>query len=113
MARRRAGSWWQLLMLWSCTFLGGAVAGMGAFLLIQVRVVRSIRQQVDDLSGVERFFGKMTFLWRDADEKVFLALSEIPEEYLGHSWEAAHWLLGFGIAGIALAVPWYLKRRWR
>lgn len=110
--RRRTG--WQALSLWLCTFLGGAVTGTGVFLLAQVRVVRHLRERVhSEIGGIERFFGKMTFLWRGTDEKLLLALDEIPEEYLLHSETIAKWLMGLGALGIAIVVPLWLRFRWK
>ena len=112
--RRRGRVWWRALSLWLCTFLGGAVTGTGVFLFAQVRVVRHLQNRVhDEIGGIERFFGKMTFLWRGTNEKLLLALDEIPEEYLLHSETVAKWLMGLGALGIAIALPLWLRFRWR
>lgn len=111
--RKRRVSRVQALAFWLCTFLGGGICGAGLFLLGQVHVLRHVREQVDQLNAFERFLGKFTFLWRELDEKVYLALSDIPQGYIDHSEEAAYWLIGLGFAGVALLVPWYLRRRWQ
>jgi hypothetical protein len=112
MARRRSLTALQRLGLWACTFAGGAVAGSGVFLLVQVRLIRYLQQQIAEIGAFERFLGRMTFLWRDLDEKIALAVADIPNDYLEHSENAAHWLMGVGFAGVALILPWYLRRRW-
>ena len=89
------------------------MTGTGAFLWLQVRLVRHIREEVDDLGALERLLGKMTFLWRSADEKLYLALSDVPEEFLEHCELVSRWLLGIGVVGVALVTPWFFKRWWR
>lgn len=100
-------------LLWLCTLLGGALAGVGLFVLAQVRIIRYLQQRVDELGFFTRFVGKMTFLWRDVDEKIAFAVEDFPPEYLAHSERIAKILTGVGIAGVAILLPWFLRRRWR
>ncbi|HET6204559.1 MAG TPA: hypothetical protein VFI25_17340 [Planctomycetota bacterium] len=111
--RSRGGAAVRRAALWLCCFLGGATAGTGAFLGAEVEVIRHIRRQVGELGFLERAVGRLTFLWRGPDEKIALALEEIPEVYLDHSATAARWLIGLGAGGVAVALPLVLRLRWR
>ena len=110
MARRRL-SWWKASVLWLWTVGGGVVFGWGAFLMLQVRIIYYLREQIDNISGLDRFLGRMTFLWRTPDEKMLFALHDLPEVYLEHSYKVG---IGLGIAGLVaiLMVPLYLRWRW-
>ncbi len=101
----------KAMVLWLWTVSGGMVFGWGVFLVAQVRVVRHLREQIDQISAIDRFLGKMTFLWRTPDEKLLFALEGLPESYLEHSHALG---IGLGIAGLAavLLVPLYLRWRW-
>jgi len=106
-SRRRA------FLLWLCTFAGGAVTGAGLFLLGQVELVVQIRDRVEDLGFFTRQLGYMTFLWQGLDDKLALALADIPARYIEHSRRVGQVLAGLGLVGVALVLPWWLRRRWR
>jgi len=101
------------VVLWLCTLSGGLVAGAGLFLLLQIRLILYERDQLARISAVERFLGKITFLWRGPDEKLALALGDIPELYLHHSEQVGRWMAGTGLLGVALVLPRILRRRWQ
>jgi hypothetical protein len=105
MGARNGRTWVGTMTLWHCAFLGGVVAGTGIFLAAEVEVLRHIRHEVQHLNLVERFVGKVTFLWRGPDEKIALGLEQIPEAYLDHSETASRWLVGVGTVGIGIVLP--------
>ena len=111
-ARRRSfPPWRRRLFVWSCTFVGGVLNGAGLFLWAQLSGIRYARQQHDDLNFIEKFLGKLTFLWRSLDEKLVLAIGDVPESYLIRCELLAN---TFAIVGlVVLALPLFVKRRRR
>ncbi len=111
-ARKRSRlTWRRRLFAWSCAVVGGALNGAGLFLWAQLSGIRYAREQHDDLNFFERFLGKLTFLWRSLDEKLVLAIGDIPESYLIRCELLAN---TFAIVGlIVLALPLFVKPRRR
>lgn len=102
----------QRLSLWLFTFAGGATTGTGLFLIGQVRLIRYVRHELDSISAIERFLGSATFLWRSLDEKLALAMGDIPEAYLVHTHRVGVVLALIGCPLLTLAVPFVLRLRW-
>ena len=99
------------LFTWSCTAVGGALNGAGLFLWAQLSGIRYAREQHEDLNFLEEFLGKLTFLWRSLDEKLVLAIGDIPESYLIRCELLAN---TFAIVGlVVLALPLFVKPRRR
>jgi len=101
----RPTSWTNAAALWLCAFLGGGLTGTGLFLAAQVEVLLYLRSRVEDLGFFERLVGRLTFLWRGPDERIALAMAEIPEAYLEHSAAAARILALVGSVGLAVVLP--------
>lgn len=112
-ARRNRPALWKLWCLWAATFVGGALAGMGVFLVVQIRLIWDIRARVQEYGGLKRWLGKMTFLWRDFDQKLALTLDDIEPEVLEHSHTAGWTVFWIGLAGFAFLVPTVLAINWR
>lgn len=105
MARRRsAPPFRRRLFVWLCTFAGGALNGMAVFLWAQLSGIRFAREQHDDLNFVEKFLGKLTFLWRSLDQKLVLALGDVPESYLVQCEHLANALGAVGLVVLLLPV---------
>lgn len=104
---------WKWWCLWASTFVGGGLAGMGVFLVVQIQLIWDIRERVHEFGGLKRWIGKMTFLWRDFDQKLALTLDELPPEYLDHSHTAGWTVFWIGIGGFAVLVPGVLSLNWR
>lgn len=104
---------WQVGTLWLVVFLGGFMTGVGVFLVAQIKLIDDIRNEVIEIGGLKRFFGRMTFLWRGLDQKLALTLHEVPEEYLRHSETAGWSMAGVGFMGFACLVPIVLLVTWR
>jgi len=66
-----------------------------------------------EVSALTRFLGRVTFRWRKPDEKIFLALDEVPPEILRITEAASLALIGLGLLGIAVAFPLLLRSRWK
>ncbi len=111
-ARERSRlSWRRRLFAWSCTVVGGVLNGAGLFLWVQLSGIRYAREQHDDLNFIEKFLGKLTFLWRSLDEKLVLAIGDVPESYLIRCELLAN---TFAIVGlVVLALPLFVKPRRR
>jgi len=86
------------LLGWACHFTGGAAVGVGSFLILQVHFVRLVREEVGWGVSLTRILGQATFLWRSIDEKLALALADVPESAL----ELSH---GVGLGLLALGFP--------
>ena len=105
-------TWWRSAILWACVLSGGAGVGAAGVMMIELRIVHSMREGVAELGWFDRWAGKVLFKWRPVDEKVAFAISELPEESLERT-ERAAWLIG--LSGLALAGlgPALLRWRWR
>ncbi len=104
-------SWRRRLFAWSCTVVGGVLNGAGLFLWAQLSGIRYACEQHDDLNFIEKFLGKLTFLWRSLDEKLVLTIGDIPESYLIRCELLAN---TFSILGlVVLALPLFVKPRHR
>lgn len=101
------------LTVWLSVVAGGLTGGAGLFLVAQVRVVRYIRDEIDSLDGFSRLLGKATFLWRTQDEKLALALGDVPEEYLFHANRVGIWLAIGGPVLLCVVLPACLNWRVR
>lgn len=99
------------MLAWSSAFVGGALNGMALFLWAQLSGIRYAREQHDELNFIERFLGKITFLWRSPDQKLVLAIGDIPESYLVRCEFLANLFIVLGL--IFLVIPLYLKPRRR
>ena len=110
MAHERAGRI-RSLLTWLCTFLGGGLFGVGLFMAAEVRVIRYLREEVGSLNAFERTVGRSTFLWRGLDEKLALALAEIPDDYLDQTRFVARVFMVAGPLALGVIVPLIL--RWR
>ena len=96
---------WNLMLFWLTSISGGFLTGMGVFLLVQVKLIVRMREQVFEFSGITRWIGKMTFLWRGFDQKVALVLSEIPQDYVDYADQTAWGLTLSGLGLFAIFVP--------
>ena len=73
--------------------------------------MRYAREQLDELNFLERFLAKITFLWRALDEKLILAVGELPESFLERSDLVAN---VFGMVAIVfLVIALFFKRKRR
>ena len=104
---------WKYWVVWASTFLGGALTGIGVFLVVQIQLIYDIREKVREFSGLKRWLGNLTFLWRDFDQKLGLVLDEIPDEVLEHSYTAGWTVFWIGAVGFAFLVPVVLSSNWK
>ncbi len=86
--------------------------GAGLILILEVRLIRYLRDQLESISPVERWLGRLTFLWRDLDQKMILALGEIPDEHLDHTVTTGKWLAAVGFFGVTVLLTLFLRWRW-
>lgn len=107
--RRHRRTWRRRAFSWSCTFVGGLLNGAGLFLWIQLSGIRYAREQHEDLNFIEKLLGRLTFLWRSLDEKLVLALADVPESYLVRCELLANTFAIIGLVFVAL--PLFLKPR--
>ncbi len=109
--RRVARAWTVRLFLWCLTFSAGALTGISLAIRAQVATMRYAREQLDDLNIFTKFLAKMTFLWRALDEKLVLAIGDIPESYLVGGELVANFL--FGLATVLLLASLLVRRKHR
>lgn len=109
MPRRKPGPLRRLLASLG-PFVGGILCGVGGTLLLQVELARFARREIDGLGPLARLLGGISFLWRTVDEKLALALAEVPEGYLEHTSTVGIGLLVLGGPVLAMAAPWFLRR---
>jgi hypothetical protein len=102
--KRPRWTWIRRLFTWSCTFVGGALIGTALFLWAQLSGIRLVREQYGDLNFIEESIGKLTFVWRSVDEKLVLALADVPEIYLAHGDLLVRTLAVAGLVVLVLPV---------
>ena len=85
--------------------------GIALFLRAQIAAMRYVREQLDELNFLERFLAEITFLWRTVDERLVLAIGDVPESFFVRS-ELASNALGM-IAIVLLLFPLLLGQRGR
>ena len=103
----------EIVTLWVCTFGGGVVTGIGLAILGEVQILRYLHDELQRVGFMGRLLGKLTFSWRDLDEKIALAMGEIPPEYIDKSETTAYWLMGIGFVGVNLVLSFVVRTRLR
>ncbi len=109
--QRSRPTWRRRLFAWCCTVVGGVLIGAGLFLWAQLSGIRYAREQHEDLNFMEKFLGKLTFLWRSLDEKLVLAIGDVPDSYLVRCELLANTFAVIGL--VVLALPLVVKPRRR
>ena len=113
MASAPSSSRRERLLSWACHFTGGAAVGVGCFLILQVHFVRLVREEVGWGISLTRILGQATFLWRSIDEKLALALADVPESALELSHRVGLVLVVLGFPLCTPLLPRLLARRAR
>jgi hypothetical protein len=86
---------------------------MGLTILGEMQILRYLHDEVRKVGFMGRLVGKLTFSWRDLDQKIALALAEIPPEDVDKSELTAYWLIGLGFVGVNLILSFVLRTRLR
>ena len=87
------------------------MTGVGLTILGEVQVLRYLRTELGRVGLIGRVLGKLTFSWRDLDEKIALAMGDIPAHYVDRSETTAFWLMGLGFVGVNLILSFALRTR--
>ena len=94
---------------WCSHFLGGILFGVGMVVFAQVAIMRVLRDEVEKIGGMQKFFGRMTFVWRKVDEKFALACEDVPEEVLVRGFYGSLILMVLGLIGFGFLFPLLLR----
>jgi hypothetical protein len=81
--------------------LGGILIGVGLFLWGQALFVEYVKAEVDNTFFLLRWVGKISFIFMRVDNKLFLSISEIPDEAIV---ESVRWAKGLLISGGCIAL---------
>lgn len=89
---------------WACTLLGGILLGAGLLLWGQAVLLDYVQDQVGARFFLVRWVGKVSFVFLAVDQKVPLALADIPAEVVAESarWARALMILGGCVGVLAL-----------
>ena len=106
----------RILFLRLCTFVGGAMFGMGLLVLAQLQVIWAIKDEVRSAGFLGRALGRLTFPWRSFDEKIAFGVDALPTEWLHHTKNSGYCLLVGGVVvgyllPFAIRLWWWSKRR--
>jgi len=81
--------------------LGGVLIGVGLFLWGQALFVEHVKAEVADTFFLLRWVGKISFIFMRVDDKLFLSISEIPDEAVA---ESIRWAKGLLISGACITL---------
>ncbi|MBM4063151.1 MAG: hypothetical protein FJ265_18950 [Planctomycetes bacterium] len=94
---------------WLVVVLGGVLLGVGLALHGQVALARHLRAEVDRTFFLWRALGYATFAFQGGENRMALAMKEVPEEALVESDRAA-WVL-VAVGGLVTLTGPLLRRR--
>lgn len=101
----------RIFLLRLATFAGGSLFGMGLLVLAQVQLVKAIQTRVEEVGFLGRTVGRLTFSWRNLNEKISLAVGDVPRDWIDHSQTTGFVLVLGGIL-VGYLLPFVFRAWW-